>query len=142
LAFAEANLAMLSVRAGDVDAVRLHLVAGLELAQELGLQQAAAGALESSAELASLRDEPHKAASLLGAAVALRDAAGMPAEPGQLRELDKVRAWARTRLGEDGFAEASREGGAWSSAEAVAQTLEWLRGTPASSKASGAALPS
>jgi hypothetical protein len=61
---------------------------------------------------------------LLGAALALREAAGKPPEPGWRAACDRLILAARGALGEEAFAVAWAEGQAMALEQAVAAALE------------------
>ena len=74
---------------------------------------------------------PDRAARLLGAVEALREAIGAPLPPAQRGEIDRVTAAMRDALGEETFAAAWAEGGAMTPDQAVAHALATLAGIPA-----------
>jgi hypothetical protein len=69
-----------------------------------------AAGLETMAAVAADRGEPARAAWLLGAAAALREAIGAPLPPSARQERDGDAARARGGCGDAAFASASDEG--------------------------------
>jgi tetratricopeptide (TPR) repeat protein len=117
-------------RFGDVahaqgDAARLEAchAESLRLYQEVGDKTGIARALAGVAAAASIREQPPRAARLLGAATALRAAIGATADPGARVTYDRALVATRAALGEEAFAAAWAAGQALSLEQAVAEAL-------------------
>jgi predicted ATPase/DNA-binding SARP family transcriptional activator len=80
----------------------LHLEA-LELAEKIDAPRDTATGLEGLAGALAIAGEHQPAAQVLGAAAAAREAAGMPAAPAELLDVNRISALARTNLGDDAF---------------------------------------
>jgi predicted ATPase/DNA-binding SARP family transcriptional activator len=96
---------LLGYLATDLDESRRHRVASLEAAAEASYAPAIARALVGVADLALRREQYEQAARLLAAGTAVR---GLPDR--SLPDAARIDRATRRRLGEPGFAEASREG--------------------------------
>jgi non-specific serine/threonine protein kinase len=93
--------------AGDAAAARAHYAAGLGAIRALGeVRSVIAGCLEGLAAL----EPPARAARLLGAAGALREALGAPLPPRERGAEAACRKAARAALGADAFGEAFERG--------------------------------
>jgi ATP/maltotriose-dependent transcriptional regulator MalT len=95
---------------GDLDGARAHHEAGLAIAREMNEPVYLALALEGLAGVAAARGDPSHAAALLGAAHALRAAAG-GAPAGPASDVERVTAAVNAVLGEEAFAEEFAKGG-------------------------------
>jgi len=95
----------------------------LALSVEMGCKPLIAYCLEGVAALASQQGQAGRAATLLGAADALRRSIGAPSDPDDPGTFRGLRNVAREALGEEGFAAASAEGEAMSLDEAVGLAL-------------------
>ena len=80
----------------------LHLD-GLAIARKLGDPRAVALALEGLAGGQALAGHHHRAAQLLGTAIATRQSAQAPLPPAERGDIDRIAATARAALGEDTF---------------------------------------
>ncbi|OLE20798.1 MAG: AfsR family transcriptional regulator [Catenulispora sp. 13_1_20CM_3_70_7] len=109
---------LLGFVAGDLDQAREHRAAAYAAATEAGLPLLIAGVLVGIADLALRRDDPERAARLLGASDGLRGLPGR-AHP----DVARIELEARERLGEERFAEAVREGAEKGWPESVEVTL-------------------
>ena len=76
--------------------------------------------------MACVRNDPGRAALLLGAAAAARRSAGVPLPPGERVDVDRTAATAREALGQEGFARAFARGEALPLGEAIALAEESL----------------
>ena len=94
----------------------------LALSQKAGDMLGIARSLEGIAGMA-LVSKQERAAPLLGAAAALREALGAPVPAREREDHDRAAAALRTALGETAFAGAWTAGGALSPEQAVAETL-------------------
>jgi hypothetical protein len=83
-----------------------------------------AATLEGMAALEQAEGQGERAAQLLGAAAALREALGTPLRPIDMSEHETLRAALHEALGEDAFAAAFAAGRALNWEEAVAYALE------------------
>ena len=66
--------------------------------------------LEELGAVVALQWQPTWDARLIGAAAALREAAGSPPEPTERTNYQRGKAYARSQLGDEAFAAAMREG--------------------------------
>jgi DNA-binding CsgD family transcriptional regulator/tetratricopeptide (TPR) repeat protein len=82
----------------------------LALRGEMGDKAGIAGCLEGLAAVAGLQGRLQRAARLVGAAKALREATGIPLRPHFRADYDRIVSAVRLRLGEEGFEAASEEG--------------------------------
>ncbi|MFE0130512.1 hypothetical protein ACFWY6_02780, partial [Streptomyces sp. NPDC059037] len=83
---------------------------GLTTARATGDDRAVALALEGLAGAHSLAGDHTRTAELLGAAAALREAAGSPLPPAERADVDRAAHRSRTALGEDDYAAAFTHG--------------------------------
>jgi tetratricopeptide (TPR) repeat protein len=111
-------------RNGSLQSAEASFLESLTIARELGDPVAAFWALECFAELAATRHSHERAATILGAAAALREEIGHRISPHDEREHKRVAAAARAALGDDAFDRAWREGGAMALEEAVRYALD------------------
>ncbi|WP_026930827.1 BTAD domain-containing putative transcriptional regulator [Glycomyces tenuis] len=100
----------------DLDEAREHCAAAYRAAVELGYAPMIAGMLVGVADLALRRDRPEQAARLLAASDAVR---GLPDR--SLPDAARIEREARSRLGDEAFAEAARgvDGAGWDQLVAV-----------------------
>jgi hypothetical protein len=107
---------------GDVEGARPLLRDGLSAARELGQIQ---GFIYGFANLgaAYARDDPLRAARLLGRAEALCEETASDLEPLESRVRDKAKAELRARLGEEAYAAAYAAGRALTLGDALALAL-------------------
>jgi tetratricopeptide (TPR) repeat protein len=117
------NLGDVARDRGDYAAARALHEESLAIGRELG-DRAIAWILESFAMLA-LREGAtrNRAARLLGAAEALREAIGAPLSPGERPDHDRAVAAVRGELGEEAFAAARAEGRAMTLEQAITCAL-------------------
>ena len=110
--------------ATDVEAAVALLHEAMELSYEVAERPGLTETFETLAAVASRRDEPHTGALLIGAANALREAAGGIRQPDEEGFMQDVEARLLDALGEEAFKAAAAEGGALELADAVARALE------------------
>ena len=109
----------------DYDQARSHYVRSLHVFLRLRLTRPLPFVLERFGALAARRHQPHRAARLLGAAQARREATQAPVpEQDRFEYYDGVVAQIETALGEAAFASAWSAGRAMSVEQAVAYALE------------------
>ena len=111
------------VQHGRPDRAEQLLQEGLRLAQQINDQRNAAGCLEGLAWIAAQRNNPIRAATMMGAADALAHAVGSVAVPALPRLHDfhaECERRAREALGDEEFETARRQGSAMSFDEAAA----------------------
>ncbi|MEU4997725.1 BTAD domain-containing putative transcriptional regulator [Streptomyces sp. NPDC021622] len=105
-----AQLGYVAEQRGDAQrAEELHRE-GLTTARATGDDRAVALALEGLAGAHSLAGDHTRAAELLGAAAALREAAGSPLPPAERADVDRAAHRSRTALGEDDYTAAFTHG--------------------------------
>ncbi|WP_344524920.1 AfsR/SARP family transcriptional regulator, partial [Streptomyces rectiviolaceus] len=105
-----AQLGYVAEQRGDAaQAEELHRE-GLAVARGTGDERAVAQALEGLAGARSLAHDHTRAAELIGAAAALREAADSPLPPVERFDVDRAAQRSRTALGEDGYAAAYTRG--------------------------------
>jgi non-specific serine/threonine protein kinase len=102
------------------------------VADEQGDRRLIALALAGMARLAADRGQPERAARLVGAVAALREAGGLPVEPIYHEVHERTEAIARTALGEEAFAAAWDAGRTLRLGAAIAEAGELDRSPPAS----------
>jgi predicted ATPase/class 3 adenylate cyclase/Tfp pilus assembly protein PilF len=123
VATARSNLAAVALRSGDVagaeELLRRSLSGFIEAGDTVGIAED----LERSAEAAVLREQLERAATLYGAAAALRDDESIPQPPIDRERQDGLVRDLRARLGEP-FAAAWEHGGIMSRDSAVAFALQ------------------
>ncbi|MFG1793188.1 BTAD domain-containing putative transcriptional regulator [Nocardia sp. NPDC049149] len=109
---------LLGYLAEDVDEARAHLASAFEVATEAGYAPFVAQVLLGIADLALRTEQHEQAARLLAASAGVR---GLPdlSQP----DVARIEQQARHRLGEAGFAEATREGAEADWRDLVAATL-------------------
>lgn len=108
---------------GDYTAARTHLIECLQRCREVGSRLDAAYALESFALLERQSGTLPRAATLYGAAAALRTAIHAPLPPDEQRENEVQITLVRDSLGTHGFAEANEKGAAMTMLQAIAFAL-------------------
>lgn len=109
---------------GNYDDAEAILREGLILCKELGNKYTMAFCEVGLAGVWSARNEPEKAARLLGAANALLEAIGIQLQPADRADYDHNMAATRGQLAEETFAEAWAEGQAMTMEQAIAYALE------------------
>jgi predicted ATPase/Tfp pilus assembly protein PilF len=124
IARALALLGLVTQAQGDSAKARSCHAESLALWRELGEDRYIAECLEGLAEVARAEGCPERAARLVGAARALRDAVGYPHAPANQLDDDRNIATIRAALGEEAFAAAWAAGRAMNLEEAVAFALE------------------
>jgi predicted ATPase/DNA-binding SARP family transcriptional activator len=111
---------LLGYLAEDLDRARDHRAAAVQAASEAGNPLQIARALVGVADLALRREEHEQAARLLAASTAVRGQSDR-SQP----DVARIEQSARHRLGDEGFAEATREGTQADWSELVVVTLAW-----------------
>jgi hypothetical protein len=107
----------------NVEAAVELLHEAMELSYEVAERPGLTETFETLADVASRRDDPHTGALLIGAAYALREAAGGIRQPDEEGFMQGVEARLREALGDDAFEAASAEGSELELADAVARAL-------------------
>jgi tetratricopeptide (TPR) repeat protein len=95
---------------GEFEQARAFYEESLRLRQQAGDTNALIVSLEDFAELAAAEQQWRQMARLLGAAIALREAAGMRMLEGDRLGYDRLIQGAQAALGQDAFAAAWAEG--------------------------------
>jgi predicted ATPase/class 3 adenylate cyclase/Tfp pilus assembly protein PilF len=124
IATALSYLAGVAERQGEYAAARSLHQEGLSLQRELGYKRGIVFTLRLLGHLAHHEGASERAARLMGAAEALREALGIIVVPNDRAEYDRIVESARARLGEATFASAWAEGRAMSPEQAIALALE------------------
>lgn len=119
-----ANLGNVARRQGNLTKAEARYREALELARETGDPRSMTETLEGMAMVVAAFGDGGRAALLLGAALAVRDAIGAPMPPHQRADLEDAIAAARTALGEDGWSATLAAGRALSLEQAVLEALE------------------
>lgn len=117
------NLANVAICEDKVMEARSCLEESLELYRELEDQGGIACVLESFAGMAAKQGQPEKAARLICAAQALRDAINMPLPPNEQREYDRHFAAAQQALAQQVFEVACEKGHTMTLDEAIEYAL-------------------
>ncbi len=107
----------------NVEAAVELLHEAMELSYQVAERPGLTETFETLADVASRRDDPHTGALLIGAANALREAAGGIRQPDEEDFMQGVEARLRETLGNEAFEAASAEGGELELADAVARAL-------------------
>jgi predicted ATPase/DNA-binding CsgD family transcriptional regulator len=115
-----ANLGLLARHAGELDRAEARYKEGLELLAKVGDKVAAAACLEELAGIAGARADFGRAATLFGAAAALREAVGAPLSPHDRADYDRDLAVVRAATPDDLFTSSWSTGAAMSVEMAVA----------------------
>jgi predicted ATPase/DNA-binding SARP family transcriptional activator len=105
-----AQLGFVAEQTGDAQTARARHLGSLTIARKLGDPRAIARALEGLAGAHTLTGNPERAAELLGAAEAARNAAGAPLPPALRTDADRITHRARAALGPARFAAAHDDG--------------------------------
>jgi predicted ATPase/class 3 adenylate cyclase len=108
---------------GDAETARARFRESLGIARERGDRRGIAYALEGFAGLAALEGRPERALRLAGAASALRQAIGAPAEPGTRARVEGRLEPAVSTLGEVAATAARRAGAALPLDQALGEAL-------------------
>ena len=122
------NLAGIATTQGDLAATRTYLSDGLKIVQDLGSMRPGRMALEVASGLAEARGEAGRAATLRGAADALREALGMPFSSSERHLQEGAMTRLRQALGDGGFEQAWGAGRSLAPEEALAHAAAWLEG--------------
>jgi len=122
LVWALGNLGFVLLHFDEIGRARDLLAEGLALGEEVGGEDVAFY-LTGFASVANRQGQPLKAATLVGAADALRAARGRPIDPGDLPDYEELMATLRAQLGQEVLAAAYAKGQALSREEAVALSL-------------------
>jgi predicted ATPase/DNA-binding SARP family transcriptional activator len=117
-------LGRLAQAEGDVLRARACYRESLEIQGELGTSSRVPPILEGLAQIASRQGQPERAARLLGAAAALREAASTPVPPADRADVDSTAEAASAALGASAFAAAWDEGRVMSLHRAIAEASE------------------
>jgi non-specific serine/threonine protein kinase len=126
LAVTLANAGWVAVALRDGTHAAARYLEQVPLARAVGDPYVLAWGLDGVAAVAIHRNLAAPAARLLGAAVAIRDGAGIAVPGVVVARREEYVARARARLGEEAFAAAWRAGQALSAADAVAEALAAL----------------
>jgi predicted ATPase/class 3 adenylate cyclase len=118
------NLGLVAYSQGDYAAARSFFAKGLGIGRKLRDKGSIASCLEGLAGVYGVREEPERAARLLGAAEALRKAINSPVQTGDRADYDRFVAAARSGLSEETFAVAWAEGQGMAIEQAIAYGLE------------------
>jgi tetratricopeptide (TPR) repeat protein len=105
------NLGLVALERGAVERAEEHLRESLRLALEMRFAERMANALVGLAAVAASRGQNTEAASLLGAAAALRDDAGYVPERPEAALHERTEASVREALGDDHYEELAGEAG-------------------------------
>jgi predicted ATPase/Tfp pilus assembly protein PilF len=118
------NLGRITHLQSDDAHARAYLAEGLTVARGLDNRRLLAYALERMAMVAGAQGAPEQAATLFGAAAALREVLGTPLDPNDRAAYDRAAATISRTLGPDGFAAAWAAGQALPLGEAITLALE------------------
>jgi Tetratricopeptide repeat len=108
---------------GQIPESARWLAQGLALSKAVGAQSGIAWCLAGLGSVATLEEEPERAARLWGAAERLRQAIGCRPAPAARATYERAIATARAQLGEDAFAAAWAEGNALGLEQAIVYAL-------------------
>ena len=111
-------------RLGDLTGARACFAESLQLRLQTGDRRGVAVTLTNLAHVEHNDHRPDRAARLLGAAEAIRQAIGAPIHPNRREEYEQLLAEVRAALGQAGFADAWAEGRTLTLEQAVALALE------------------
>jgi hypothetical protein len=120
------DLARLLHAQGDAEQALVHYRESLALCGALRQARVVGQCLEGIAHIAAARGQPERAAYLAGAAAALRQVNGMPLEPDQSADYERMVANVRATLGDDAYAAAHAMG----AAQPIAQVIAACRDMP------------
>jgi len=124
------NLGRVAFGQGDFATAQVLLQDSLTMFKELDNKWLMALGLEELGAVVALQGQPTWAARLVGAAAALREAAGSPPEPMERGNYERGIAYARSQLGEQVFAAAWAEGRTMSPEQALAAQVQVTLPTP------------
>jgi hypothetical protein len=127
VALALADVGRISTRLGEPETARGQILEGLRSVRDLGVRNEAAYLLEASAELGLAVHDPRLAATLLGAAEALRESIQSSVAPPERREQEALWSRIQAELGEGETVAALSEGRSWSVTHALDEALSGLR---------------
>jgi predicted ATPase len=123
LADALNTLGWVALRGGDSGRARALYAESIRAQREIGSKLAAPENLLGLACVAAAWEEAGRAARLFGASEALREAMGVPPEPGEIALQEPHLAAARSRLDKTSWQEAWAEGRAMTLEEAISYAL-------------------
>lgn len=116
-------LGRLALQKGDIEKALAHHKEGLRLKQPYPHRLGIARSLEGLAGVALAAAQPGRAACLLGAAEALREAIGAPLQPVEQALVERDASATRAALGEEALAAARAEGHVMTLDQAIAYAL-------------------
>jgi predicted ATPase/DNA-binding SARP family transcriptional activator len=125
------NLGRFAWDRGEYAVARSHYAESLSIERELGNKRGIAEDLEALGKVVGALGQPERAARLMGAAAAVRDAIGAPHWPVDRAEYECCLAAVRSTLDEAAFAAAWAAGRALTLEQAVADALEEPGADPA-----------
>jgi predicted ATPase/class 3 adenylate cyclase len=120
------NLAETAVTLGELNAAVAYFAQALKAHRELGYRQSVADCFDGMVALAVKTQAYVEAAELCGAADALRDAVGAPANPSDSRRHSVYRHQCREALAEPAYEAAYTAGRTLTTAVAIERALVWL----------------
>ena len=129
-----AHLGTVALRRGEYHRSLSYYQQSLVLNQEQGYQEGLIEDLAGLAEMASLLGQPERAARLLGAVEALREATGIRLSPLRQAEYERTLEGIRAQGDEAAFAAAWQEGRATPLGHLVAQAIETNAASPTEPK--------
>lgn len=135
VALSLADLGVTRLLMGERQTVRPLLEESIALAEALGEYRTLALDLAIMALLVIAERQFARATRLLGAAEAVRTAAGLPIPPAERPYHERAEAQARAALGDAAFAEEWATGGSWTVAEMVAYARATGEPTPRPARA-------
>ena len=119
------DVGLVALEQGDYEGARGCFAESLKIQRELGDRWGTAISIAGLANLASVLNEPGRAARLWGKAERLREEIGVPLTPLERLRYERVVASARSGMGDDlAFDSAWEEGRAMTLERAVAHALE------------------
>jgi predicted ATPase len=118
------TLGRVMVRLGDLAAARAHQCEALGLRSGIGDRHGVSVSLRNLADLERQSHQPGRAARLLGASEAIREAIGSHLNPAVLARYEQLVSDVHAALGEPAFSQVWAEGRALSIEQAVALALE------------------
>jgi tetratricopeptide (TPR) repeat protein len=124
IALTETNLAYVLYHCGEYDRAKALLTESLRLYQEVVSAFSAGWALVAWAGIVRAQGDPHKAATLIGAAGALAAQGGTLFDPLDQEDREEIEAAIRSELSEDDWRSAQEGGRAMSMDEAIHYALE------------------
>jgi tetratricopeptide (TPR) repeat protein len=120
------NLGAVEYAQGNLTPAQMHWRESLILYEELGAtlrDEVAFASVEGLAQIAAARGQSHRAARLLAASEALREALGVPRPPHAQPAYDSAVASVREALGEGAFTAAQAEGTGLSLEQIIGEAL-------------------